>query len=238
MVYRARNGILAMAKHPAKQTQRIPTRAKGKYVPTLTASVNGVSAEASTVLRIAKTTPVKINDNSLADWDAVTKDVFPLGATKGIFSKVKMDYDGNYVYFYAEMTGKKSDGIIFDFYLDADNDPATGLLTGSFPGGAYDVLLEGEPLSGGVDIYYFIGADQNNFGNYTPQSISEAYTLGTVKQEGSVVKFEARFARGKLKGLTGTGLRIAVQAVSNDWENVLGNAPGDGDPAYFLDMSE
>jgi hypothetical protein len=211
---------------------------KGKYVPTLTASVNGASTEASTVLRIAKSTPVKLNDNSLADWDAVTKDVIPLGASKGIFNKVKLDYDGNYVYLYAEMVAKKSDGVIFDFYIDADNNPATGLLTGTFADGGYDILLEGPLLDKVFDTYYFIGDDQNNFGNYTVQSIAEAYTLGTVKEEGGVVKFEARFARGKLKGLTGTGMRIGIQAIKNDWSETLGNAPDEEASSYFLDMSE
>lgn len=211
---------------------------KGKYVPTLVASVNGQSVEASTVLRIAKISPVKINDNSLDDWATVTKDVIPLGASKGVFNKVKMDYDGNYVYLYAEMTRKKADADIFDFYIDGDNDAATGLLTGTFPGGGYDILLEGQLLTAPMAIFYFIGADQNNFGNFTQQSISESYTVGTIKEEGGLVKFEVRIARGKLKGLTGSGLRIAIQAIKNDWSVVLGNAPDEGASSFFLDMSE
>ncbi|QHS55803.1 PKD domain-containing protein [Mucilaginibacter sp. 14171R-50] len=221
-------------------TEASPTHTypgKGKYVPTLTASVNGKSVEASTVLRIAKTSPVKINDNSLDDWAAVTKDVIPLGATKGIFRNVKMDYDGNYVYLYGEMTGKKSDAVIFDMYIDSDNDAGTGLLTGTFPDGGYDILLEGQLLTAGVDIFYHNSADQNAF-SFAPQSIAEAYTVGTVKDEAGVVKFEMRIARGKLKGLTGSGMRIALQAIKNDWSVVLGNAPDEGTSSFFLDMSE
>jgi hypothetical protein len=209
---------------------------KGKYVPTLVASVNGQSVEASTVLRIAKISPVKINDNSLDDWATVTKDVIPLGASKGVFNKVKMDYDGNYVYLYAEMARKKSDSDIFDIYLDSDNDATTGLLTGTFPDGGYDILLEGQLLTTGVDIFYHTGA-QTAF-SFDPQTIAEAYTVGTVKDEGGVVKFEVRFARGKLKGLTGSGLRIGMQAIKNDWSVVLGNAPDEATSSFFLDMSE
>lgn len=210
---------------------------KGKYVPTLVASVNGKTAEASTVLRIAKTSPVKIDDNTLEDWAKVTKDVIPLGARKGIFNNVKLDYDGNYVYIYGEMTGKKSDAVIFDIYMDSDNNPATGLLTGTFTDGGYDILLEGQMLTTGLDIFYHNSTDQNAF-SFAPQSIAEAYTVGTVKDEGTMVKFEVRIARGKLKGLTGSGLRIALQAIKNDWSVTLGNAPDDGTSAYFLDMSE
>jgi PKD repeat protein len=211
---------------------------KGKYVATLSASVKGQSTEASTILRIAKTTPVKINDNSLADWDNVNANVVTLGPDKGIVRSVKFDYDGNYIYMYAEMTGKKADGNIFDFYIDGDNNPATGLLTGTWPDGGYDILLEGQLLTASLDTYYFIGDDQNNFGNYTPQSISEAYQVGTVKEEGGLVKFEMRISRSKLKGLTGSGMRVAIQVIKNDWSVVLGNAPDEGASSFLLDMSE
>jgi hypothetical protein len=219
----------------AKPTHTYP--GKGKYVPTLTATIGGKSVEASTVLRIAKTSPVKINDNTFDDWDAVTKDVVQLGARKGVFRNVKFDYDGNYIYMYAEMTGRKADGVIFDFYMDSDNNPATGLLTGTFPDGGYDILLEGQLLTAGLDIFYHNSANQNDF-SFAQQSISEAYTLGTVKDDAGVVRFEMRIARGKLKGLTGSGMRIALQAIKSDWSVTLGSAPDDGTSSYFLDMSE
>lgn len=211
---------------------------KGKYVPTLTASVNGKAAEASTVLRIAKTSPVKINDNTLDDWAAVTKDIIPLGSKKGIFRTVKLDYDGNYIYVYIEMEAKKADGNIFDIYMDSDNNTATGLLTATFADGGYDILLEGPVLAGGFDVFYHRGTDQQafDFGD-KPQAIPEFYNLGTVKEEGGLVKFEMRISRGKLKGLTGTGMRFGTQVMTNNWAG-LGSAPDDGGSSYFLDMSE
>jgi hypothetical protein len=121
--------------------------------------------------------------------------------------------------------------------MDSDNNAATGLLTGTFTDGGYDILLEGQLLTAGVDIFYHNSADQNAFA-FAQQSIAEAYTVGTVKDEAGVVKFEVRIARGKLKGLTGSGLRIALQAIKNDWSVTLGNAPDDGTSSYFLDMSE
>ncbi len=210
---------------------------KGKYVPTLTAMVNGQTAESSTVIRIAKSSPVKINDNTLDDWATVTKDVVTLGASKGIFNAVKFDYDGNYIYMYAEMTGRRADANIFDFYIDSDNNPGTGLLTGTFSGGGYDILLEGQLLTAGLDIFYHAGTNQNAFA-FDQQSIAEAFNVGTVKEEGGMVKFEMRIARGKLKGLTGEGMRIGIQAIKNDWSVVLGNAPNEGAPSFYLDMSE
>jgi hypothetical protein len=219
----------------AKPTHTYP--GKGKYVPTLTASVNGKSVEASTVLRIAKVSPVKIDDNTLDDWKTVTKNVGQLGAKKGIFRNVKFDYDGNYIYMYGEMTGKRADGVIFDFYIDSDNSPATGLLTGTFTDGGYDILLEGQLLTAGVDIFYHNSTNQNAF-SFAPQSIADAYTVGTVKEEDGLVKFEVRITRGKLKGLTGTGTRIGLMATKSDWSVTLGSAPDEGTSSFFLDMSE
>lgn len=219
----------------AKPTHTYP--GKGKYVPTLTASVNGKAVEASTVLRIAKVSPVKLDDNSLADWDAVTKNIVPLGADKGIFRSVKFDYDGNYIYVYVEMVAKKSDGNIFDFYIDSDNSTTTGLLTGTFTDGGYDILLEGPPLTGNMDVFYHQSANQNDFGGFKPQAISETSKVGTVVEAGGIVKFELRIARSKLLNLTGTAARIGVQVAKNDYSN-LGSAPDVGTSSYLLDMSE
>jgi hypothetical protein len=209
---------------------------KGKYVPTLTAVVGGQTMEASTVLRISKASPVKLDDNSLADWDAVTTNIVPLGANKGIVKNIKYDYDGNYIYMYGELNSTKANGDIFDFYIDADNDPATGF-NGSFPGGGYEVLLEGQLLTGSLDIYYHSG-DQADFGGYLPQSISEATQVGTIQQVGNVVKFEMRFARGKLKGLTGTAARIGIIVTKSDWSATIGTAPDDNTPGFLIDMNQ
>ena len=63
---------------------------KGKYVPTLYAtSSDGVKAEASTVLHIAKTSSVKLDDNSLSDWDTITHNVVLAVAASGNFIQAK-----------------------------------------------------------------------------------------------------------------------------------------------------
>ncbi|MEO8416967.1 MAG: PKD domain-containing protein [Ginsengibacter sp.] len=212
---------------------------KGKYVPTLYATTaSGAKGEASTVLQIAKTSSIKLNDNTLSDWDTVTTNVVLAGPNSGNFIKAKYDYDGNYVYVYFEQHTTKADGNIYDLYIDADNNITTGLISGEIPNGAYDVLLEGTIFDGWLDPYYFIGADQQNFGNYTPQSINEFYTVGTVLQSGSVQKFEFAISRSKIKGLTGKGLRIGVQVAANDWSAIVGYSPDQNSNAFYLDMSE
>lgn len=208
---------------------------KGKYVATLYATMKGTEAEASTVIRIAKTSPVKLNDNTLSDWDNVTTNVLTAGPAGGIFRSAKFDYDGNYIYVYAEMESKRANGDIFDFYIDSDNSAGTGLLS-AYADGGFDILLEGQLLTSGVDIFYHTGA-QNSF-SFAQQSISEAYQVGTVTETGNILKFEMRIARGKLKGLTGTGMRIGIMATKSDWSVTLGSIPDAGASAFLLDMSE
>jgi hypothetical protein len=210
---------------------------KGKYVPTFQITMNdGSMHEGSTVLRISKSTAVKLNDNALSDWDTVTHNVITSGAGGGIFKKAKYDYDGNYVYFYFEMASAKANGDIFDFYMDTDNNPATGLITWLFPGAGNDVLLEGAMLDNWFDVFYHKGA-QNSF-TFDVQSITEFYEIGAIQDGGGTLKFEGRLARSKIKGLTGKGLRIGVTATKSDWSATLGTTPDQATASFFVDMSE
>ncbi|WP_353128022.1 PKD domain-containing protein [Parapedobacter pyrenivorans] len=223
-----------------ESTDQNPTHqypGKGKYVATLYVTVaGGKTFEGSTVINIAKTSPVRMGDNTLSDWAAVTQHVIEPGATGGIVNEVKLDYDGNYVYLYIDLDTRPAAGDIFDFYLDTDNGAGTGLLTGAFPDGGYDVLLEGPLLAGGLDVFYHVG-EQSAF-SFAQQSIADYYTLGAVETTGNTTRFEMRIERGKLKFLTGGGLRLGIAVTKSDWSAELGRAPGAGQPAYELLMDE
>lgn len=211
---------------------------KGKYVPTLYATTAaGVTDEGSTVIHISKSSAVKLDDNTLSDWDTVTHNmVVASGPDGGIVQKAKFDYNSTNIYFYFEMTSTVSNGDIFDFYLDTDNDPGTGYITSEFGGAGNDALLEGAILQAWLDPYYFAGTDQSSF-SFNPQSISEFYQIGTVVQDGPILKFEGTFKRSKLKGLTGSSIRLGVIVTKSDWSVTLGIMPDQG-TAFYLDMSE
>ncbi len=221
-------------------TDKSPVHAypgKGKFVPTLYVTTTGGSIiEGSTVLRISKSTAVKLNDNSLADWDTVTHNVVTPGAGGGIFKKAKYDYDGNNVYFYFELTSAEANGDIFDFYLDTDNNPLTGLITAQHKGSGNDVLLEGAMLTGWFDVFYHKGA-QTAF-SFDFQSISDFFEIGTIRESGGTLTFEGKLTRSKIKGLIGTGFKIGVAVTKNDWSALLGTAPEQGSDSFFVDMSE
>ena len=189
---------------------------KGKFVPTLyVTTADGATYEGSTVLRISKGSPVKLDDNTLADWDTLNNSVITSGAGGGIFKKVKFDYNGEYIFFYIEMASKKSNGDIFDFYIDSDNNPATGLITGLFTNAGMDVLIEGAMLADWFDLFYHTG-EQTAF-SFSPQSVSDFYKIGTVTESAGILKFEGRIARSKIKGLTGKGFKIGIAATKSDW---------------------
>ncbi|WP_423149357.1 PKD domain-containing protein [Rubrolithibacter danxiaensis] len=211
---------------------------KGKYVATVyITTTGGTSTEGSTIVRISKTSPVKLNDNSLADWDNVTQNVVLSGAKETYFKKGKFDYDAESIYIYLEAASKKSNEDIFDFYLDTDNDETTGLNTGELPGGGYDVLLEGGVLAGWFDAYNHTG-EGNGF-TFNPTGVSEFYQLGTVKEENGLIKFEMKLNRSKISGLsTSTALKLGIIATKSDWSATLGVLPDSGTPAILLDLDE
>jgi PKD repeat protein len=211
---------------------------KGKYVPTLYATTSdGITTEGSTVIHISKSSAIKLDDNSLADWDTVTHNIVVGGPDAGNFRIAKYDYDAENIYFYFEQNAAKSDGDIYDFYIDADNDISTGYLTGDYPNGGFDVLLEGTVFDEWLDPYYHSG-DQASFDGYAYQSINEFYLVGTVKESGGVLKFEGALKRNKIKGLTGNALKIGVEVFTNDFGALIGYSPDLSSNAFFLDMSE
>jgi hypothetical protein len=224
-------------------TQTSPTHtytSKGKFVATLTATLtNGNQISGSTIIHVSKSSPIKLNDNSLADWDTISNEVIPTGSLGGIVKLAKFDYDSNNIYIYMQLNTTVAADNVFDFYLDTDDDATTGLVTGDFPGGGFDYLLEGNLLStpqpNGLIQYQHVGA-QSAF-SFNALSIADFYTLGTVQEVNGVVTFEMGLSRSKIGGLTGPALRFGI-IVSDSGYNPLGFMPGDGVTPITLNISQ
>lgn len=208
---------------------------KGKYVPTLYATTkDGKVSEGSTVIYIAKTSPVKLNDNTFDDWNTVTQYEVTSAAPETFFRKMKVDYDAQYIYVYIEVNSKEANADIYDFYLDTDNSAATGLLT-DIPQGGYDVLLEGSVLGGWLDVFNHKGA-QNAF-SFEPAGVTEAYSVGNVEESGNVLKYEMRLVRSKLKNMASTtAFRMGIIATKGDWSATLGKIPNQGQPSLLVNF--
>ncbi len=215
---------------------------KGKYVPTLYAvAQNGAQAQGSTVIHISKTSPILLNDNTLSDWDTLSVNVYTSSPAGGNFIMGKFDYDANNIYFYFEMKATVAEGNIFDFYLDADNNASTGLLTGDFTGGGYDELLEGQLLlnqsTAPIPLAPYVHTGAQNAFSFDAMTLSDFFKIGTVVQDGAILKFEGSFDRNKLN-LTGPAIRIGIITTKSDWSATLGSLPDPSTDSYLLNLPE
>jgi len=215
---------------------------KGKYVPTLyVTSQDGATADGSTVIHISKTSPVRLNDKSISDWDTLSVNVYTSSASGGNFILGKFDYDANNIYFYFEMKATVADGNIFDFYLDVDNNATTGLLTGAFTNGGYDELIEGQMLlnqsTAPIPFTPFAHTGAQDAFSFSPLSLSDFYKIGTVVQDGNVLKFEGSLDRAKLS-LTGAAIRLGIITTKSDWSATLGSLPDANTDSYLLNLPE
>jgi hypothetical protein len=211
-------------------------KTKGKFVVTLYATLNnGNLIQGSTIINVSKTSPIKLDDNTLADWDTITNTVVLAGPKAGVFQKAKFDYDSQNIYIYMEFKGSVAAGNIFDFYMDTDANATTGLLTGTIPGGGYDYLLEGPLLLNGLDQFLHTGA-QTAF-SFSQQAIPEYFKLGKVVEANGIVKFEMALVRSKIGGLTGKALNFGI-IISDSGYNPLGSVPDPSVKAITLDISQ
>jgi len=210
---------------------------KGKFVATLYATLNnGSTISGSTIINVSKSSPIKLDDSSLADWDTIST-VIVSTAKGGIVKKAKFDYDSQNVYIYMEIATTVAAGNIFDFYLDTDNSAATGLLTSDIPGGGYDYLLEGPLLSAANGLVQYLHTGGQTDFAFSPQSIPEYYKVGTVVEANGIVKFEMALVRSKIGGLSGKNLAFGI-VVSDDGYNPLGYMPDAGSAAINLNISQ
>lgn len=213
-------------------------KSKGKFLVTLYATLsNGKQISGSTIVNVSKSSPILLNDNSLADWDTISNVITPTAALGGVVKQGKFDYDSQNIYIYMKLAVKVADGNVFDFYLDTDNDATTGLLSGEIPGGGYDFLLEGNLLSDpGSLVQYQHTGGQNDF-SFNALSVADYFTLGTVQESNGITTFEMSLSRSKVAGLKGKVLRFGI-IVSSAGYAELGWMPGQNLPAISLDISQ
>ena len=140
----------------------------GSYWVTMTGTYNGQEQSVSTKLLVAKPSVIKLDDNSVADWEGVNYPDFYFVGENGR-GYAKFDYDAKYLYFLyvlQEGEGYGYDEAILNFRLDADDNPATGYSTASM----------------GVEWYYEgCGWNHDPWGNmWTPESLESGVDPGMV----------------------------------------------------------
>ena len=223
-------------------TEKSPTHTyegKGKFVPTLYVTTSGGAVlEGSTVLRISKTSPVKLGDNSFEDWDDVSTAVFTSADESNAIRFAKFDYDATSVYFYVESRRTLADADILDIYIDADNAPSGYDLSYIFPGLGVEALIEGPILDRTTPVLFYYRPAATWDEMWVVQSITGYIEMGTIKEEGGLLKFEGKLDRTKLRGLTGTSMKLGTIFNKNDWSEEVGYIPDSSSPGIVINMSE
>jgi len=216
---------------------------KGKHVVTLYATLNnGNVINGSTIVNVSKSSPILLNDNTLADWDTISDIVLPPSlALGGVVQEAKFDYDSQNIYVYMKLNVNVTDQNIFDYYIDSDDNAATGLTTGAIPGGGYDFLLEGMLIypQGATPFtqYQHIDADGQAAFSFNALSIAGFFTLGTVQSANGVTEFEMALSRSKINGLTGPAMKLAIIVSDSNYNNI-GWMPGLNLAPILLNISQ
>lgn len=210
---------------------------KGKYLVTLTVTGNGSTVEASTVMLLDKTTTIKLDDNSVADWDNITKNVVISGPDGMGVKKGKFDYDANYIYIYIEQASTIADGTIFSMFLDTDTTKSTGFILGAFPGVGAEKYFEGQVATSEpwFDTYNYSGDGPDWAWDYV--QAGEFYKVGHVEESDGLLKYELAISRTKISGLSNEAVRLAIIVMDSGWSD-FGYMPDKESSGYLLMMNE
>lgn len=211
--------------------------AKGKYVVTLTVSNGGNTVEATTVMLLDKTSKVKLDDGTLADWDLITKNVVISGPDGLGVRKGKFDYDANFIYIYIEQASTIADGTIFSMFIDNDTTATTGFILGAFPGIGAESYFEGQVATPEpwLDTYNYSGGGPD--WAWDLAQAGEFYKVGHFEESGGLLKYELAISRTKIPGLTSEAVRLAIIVMDSEWSD-FGYMPDSQTSGYLLMMNE
>jgi len=204
---------------------------KGEYTVTLTVTdKNGDKHDVSTKFKVDKTSPVKLDDNSFADWAGI-KEGFTIGTADqaGVIKSFKYDFDKDMIYFYIKLeTDAVKDAQILDMMFDTTID-GTGYTYDIWPSfGGAELLIENSfsNTKDNEDLYFV------DFANYDPKgsdwdtkwiydegNTADAQTDGTYKVTGNVVELEFGVSRKNIPALKGKEkVKIVAWTSNPDWD--------------------
>ncbi len=220
---------------------------KGEYNVKLTVTdEEGKDHVVSTKITVDKKTRIHLDDNSVSDWDAVTENDFKvtLGDNSGIIKSLTFDYDAKYLYAKLVFEGSIQDSIIFNAFLDTDNDVSTGFISHLWPLLGGDYLLQGQIGVGSASwlgTFEYSGTD-GGWGWTEQQLQPDYYVMGAVLEDGGQVTWEIGFDRAKIPGLSGDAVKLAFYLSDKSWAEV-GYAPdkteegGDPQDGFVVKMN-
>ncbi|MBR5385121.1 MAG: hypothetical protein IK143_04550 [Bacteroidales bacterium] len=205
----------------------------GTYWIKMTGNYNGSEQTVAGKILVAKPSPVRLDDDSFDDWDAVTYPDFQLVGDDGI-SYGKFDYNADYIFFFVAMNttipGCTAEGAIMNIRMDSDDLTGTGMST---KGLGCDWYLEGSFWwPDGWANWYDCASGDTEYVEGMP------IETGTYRDEGDMVYFEFALSRKKY-GINGSSVGIFFKFYTEDWEDAIYMTCGDKTTYHFaLDKSE
>jgi len=197
----------------------------------------------TTKIKVDKSTPVKLDDDSFDDWNNITEG-FTIGDNAGSIKSFKYDFDSENIYFYFKQEKDNTDAAIFDMLIDIDPDATTG-----YPYGLWTKFGGGELL---VENSFSANREENedywlDFATYHPENGTEwddiwvydegntadAQIDGAYKVNGNIVEVEFAISRTKVADLKDVEkIKIVAWTSNTDWDEIgwIPNKASDENP--------
>jgi PKD repeat protein len=215
----------------------------GPFTVKLTATGDGGTADFSYNLTVTKASPVKLDDNSFDDWANIALAFQSVDNSGGLIEKVKVDYDGEFIYFWMEVKDNLTDSLPTGIHFDLDNDTLTGFWPWTNPGIGAEFYIEGGITTASTTTAFTFDKDaatQNDWA-WIEKSVTDYILFGYRVQVGDKVQVEWAIRKNKLDAVTTNGNVVMGNKVTMiinhyyNWEPA-GFFPGNGENAFVLEM--
>jgi uncharacterized protein (TIGR02145 family) len=185
-----------------------------------------------------------MDDGTFDDWAEIPYAFESVDNSGGLIEKVKLAYDGIFIYFYMEVRDYITDSLPTGLHFDLDNEITTGFIPWTHSGIGSDFYIEGGIATGSWANAFMFDKDapsQTDW-EWIEKEITDYIIFGFHEQVGDIVKTEWAVRRDKLEAITTNGQVVMGDTVTImfnqyfEWEPA-GFFPGLGEPAYILDMT-
>ena len=203
----------------------------GSYWVSMTGTHDGEQQTVSTKILVAKASVVKLDDNTLDDWEGVTYPDFMLYGNDGV-SYGKFDYDANYVYFMFVLEEQDMFDInsaIWNLRLDSDDNSQTGYSTKSL---GCEWYLEGNCCGDEPWSDWYIGGEDLEW----TDTVAEVMGTRGTTDDGKFY-FELGISR-KTFGIKTASVAFFTKFYNGDWDDAVAFSDAEGNTSIHLGLDK
>jgi PKD repeat protein len=192
----------------------------GTYTVSLVATNEGGSSTHTEDFTLTK--PAAIIDGNFSDWADYTAIYSDPDGDNGTLLELKMTHDAAFLYLYVKADA--SVGPILQFFIDKDNNGATGWdYWGAYETPGVEYLMEWVVAGDDAGMGTLFSADQEDWPWNTTVAENAVTTSSGYVTEGSNIMIEFSMARSLMPDL-GTTIRISVDNMDSEW-SIIGSLP-------------